>query len=236
MGKLHPNSVTHENFFPHTIYLNHAIARVTYPLRILHRSASGPTVVASASKNITLYENLSVRPGYFRLIAIVSGIQLLFWGYLSVFAFTELQEKTHKQSDSKTEWTLTAPADSVLEDEQKGSWYTSLKWRMTFSLLALSAGIFFGITACMYPLRVVQKLCFLKPSSVCLTTYTPMGTKRALEVPLTNITCSGDRLSERAQLALKVKGYPLFFLVDKQGQFWAPRLFDTLIASRKKVL
>lgn len=216
------------------------IARVLFPLRIRRRYSSGPTALPSSSTKVLLYENLSARPGYFRLIAVISGIQLLFWSYLSLYAFTELREKkmhrTAKQSESDPEGTVPTPTDPVKEEEQKGSWYTSLKWRISFSLIALGAGIFFGITACMYPLRVVQKLHFLKPSSVGLITYTPTGSTRSLEVPLTTVTCSGERLSERAQLALKVKGYSLFFLIDRQGQFLAPRLFDTLIASRKRVL
>ena len=222
------------------ILIRALIARVLFPLRILRHSSSGPTALPGSSTKVLLYENLSARPGYFRLIAIVSGIQLLFWSYLSLYAFTELrEEKTHrtaKRIESNTEGTLTSPVDSQIEEKQKGSWYTSLKWRVSFSLLALGAGIFFGITACMYPLRVVRQLFFLKPSSVCLITYTPTGTTRSLQLPLTAVTCSGERLSERAQLALKVKGYPLFFLIDRQGQFSAPRLFDTLIASRKRVL
>ena len=105
------------------------------------------------------------------------------------------------------------------------------------SLLSLSAGVFFVITANMYPLRCVHRLYFIQRSSAAqIHTFTPFGSVRKLQVPLGDITCTGERSSTRAQLALKVKDYPLFFLLDKQGTFVAPRMFDTLIASRKRVV
>ena len=62
----------------------------------------------------------------------------------------------------------------------RGPWYSSLRWRLAISLLALGVGVFFATTACMYPLRVVQRMSFVrdKGGSVHITTYSPFrGTR-----------------------------------------------------------
>ena len=187
----------------------------------------------TAATEVLLYENTKAKPKYFKLIAIVSVIQLFFWTYLSYFALTEFNGKTNQPTkrEHKTE------ASSSATQSNGNTWFTSSKWRIAMSLLSLSAGVFFAITANMYPLRCIHRLYFIQRSSAAqIHTYTPLGSVRKLQVPLNDITCTGDRSSARAQLALKVKDYPLFFLLDRQGQFVAPRMFDTLIASRKKVV
>lgn len=58
---------------------------------------------------------------------------------------------------------------------KSGPWYSSLKWRLTISLSALGLGILFATTACMYPLRVVQRLTYVggKGGQVGITTFSP---------------------------------------------------------------
>lgn len=179
-----------------------------------------------------LYENTKAKPKYFKLIAIVSGIQLFFWTYLSYAALTDFssnglmkQEHGNKVGSTKA------------QSQSKPTWFTSSKWRLVGSLISLSAGVFFAVIANMYPQRIVHRLYFLQRLSTAqIQTYSPFGSVKSIQVPLGDITCTGDRLTAKAQLALKVRGYPLYFLIDKQGRFVAPRMFDTLIASRKKVI
>ena len=53
---------------------------------------------------------------------------------------------------------------------------SSLKWRLGFSLLALSVGAFFGITAVMYPRRMVNGLVFNKQTNtLSISTHNPIG-------------------------------------------------------------
>ena len=186
----------------------------------------------AATSAVLLYENTKANPKYFKLIAIVSGIQLFFWTYLSYAALTDFSgngpmKQEHGNKVGSTE----------AQSQSKPAWFTSSKWRLVGSLISLSAGVFFAVIANMYPQRIVHRLYFLQRLSTAqIQTYSPFGSVKSIQVPLGDITCTGDRLTAKAQLALKVRGYPLYFLIDKQGRFVAPRMFDTLIASRKKVI
>ena len=206
-------------------------------LQPLRRGITSDSV--DVSNEVLLYTNNKTKPGYFKLIAVISGLQMIFWAYLSYFAFTELREEDNKRVNAAepevTSWG-TGHEASVPKRETRFSWLSSLKWRLALSLLSLSAGVFFAVTACMYPLRIVNRLYFIKPTNAArIHTYTPLGSVRTVEIPLIDITCTGERLSEHSQVALKARGYSLYFLMDKQGSFTAPRMFDTLIASRKRV-
>lgn len=73
----------------------------------------------------------------------------------------------------------------------------------------------------MYPLRIVQRLTYVGNSEQLLkfVTYTPLGSARTLAVPVGSVKCmtSDESRSRLTHLAVKVQGYPLFFLLDQQG-------------------
>jgi hypothetical protein len=120
----------------------------------------------------------------------------------------------------------------------RGPWYTSLRWRLAISLLALGVGVFFATTACMYPLRVVQRMSFVRGKGgghVCITTYSPFRGTREVCAELSTIGMAGSRVEpgRGRQLGMKVRGHRLFYLLDRQGDFPSPTLFDTLIGARK---
>ena len=134
----------------------------------------------STTSTILLYKNTQSQTKFFKLIFLMSGVQLVFWAYLSYFAFAELrQEKLCLQTD-QTPPTLqeqqATPTLSTGKAPITAPWYSSLKWRLAISLLALSVGVFFATTACMYPLRVVQKMSYIrgKMGGVSITTYSPL--------------------------------------------------------------
>ena len=184
---------------------------------------------AGRSEQVLLFENRTLQPRYFLAIGVVSGIQLVLWSYLSYFALTQLGAEKKSGSDDTD--------DCEKREKQHHSWALSLKWRAVFSSLALGTGIFFATTACLYPLRMVHKLYFLpSTNAIQLFTYTPLGTMRSVEVPLTRVYCNGSRTSDRTHVALKAQGYPMFFLVDRtQGQFPIPRTFDAVVGSRRRM-
>ena len=169
---------------------------VTYhpPPNLLTRSntTSAPTIL--------LYQNTQSQTKFFSVIFIMSGVQLIFWAYLSYFAFAELRQETLcHQADQATptlqEATPTlqedTPTPSTIKEPVKAPWYSSLKWRLAISLMALGVGVFFATTACMYPLRVVQTLSYIrgKGGGVSITTYSPTkGTRLAKN--LTNFLAS----------------------------------------------
>lgn len=135
-------------------------------------------------------------------------------------------------------------SDKVKQEEKKQSLAASVlssnKLRILVSLLSLSAGIFFAVSACMYPLRVVYKLTYIRPTqAVQIITYTPLGTTRTLTVPLQDVTCSGSRFDgpKRGHFGLKIKGHSLYFLLDQQAMDASPnvRMFDQIIGTRQKL-
>lgn len=203
--------------FPHTRHIIKFCRR--------HQHSTG------RSEQVLLFENQTLKPRYFLAIGIVSGIQLVLWSYLSYFALTQLGAEKKCNSDD------TCTKNGGKRDKQSHSWALSLKWRAFFSTLALGTGIFFATTACLYPLRMVHKLYFLpSTNAIQLLTYTPLGTMRSVEVPLTRVFCNGSRTSNRTHVALKAQGYPMYFLVDRtQGQFPVPRTFDVLVGSRRRM-
>ena len=81
--------------------------------------------------------------------------------------------------------------------------------------------MFFATTACMYSLRIVRRLTYVGNSEQLLkiVTYTPLGSTRTLSVPVGSVSCvTGEKQrSKLTHLAVKVQGYPLFFLLDQQG-------------------
>ena len=187
---------------------------------IKQRSLSSPTT-------ITLYTNNKVKFNYFHIITFVSGIQLLLWTYLSYFALFELDsDATTSRSklptsthETDTTQSVYPPPSSLSENFVRRFW--SSKWRVGLSLLSFGAGLIFATTACMYPLRIVQKLTYVGNSKQMLrfVTYTPLGSTRTLDVPVGKVTCvtSDQRRARLSHLAVKIQGYPLFFLLDQQG-------------------
>lgn len=202
------------------------------------RSLSSPTTV-------TLYSNDKVKSNYFRIITFISGIQLVLWTYLSYFALFELDSDTitsrsllneqsnlplftHTTEENNTARPISPPPPSTSTFSEKVvQRFWSSKWRLGLSLLSLGAGLVFAITACMYPLRVVQKLTYVGNSQQLLkfVTYTPLGSTRSLAVPVGKASCvtSDQRRATLTHLAVKVQGYPLFFLLDQQGTELSPQ-------------
>ena len=133
---------------------------------------------------ILLYKNTQSQTKFFKLIFLMSGVQLVFWAYLSYFAFAELRQETLCQQSDQTPPTLqkqeATPTSSTVKEPIKAPWYSSLKWRLAISLLALGVGVFFATTACMYPLRVVHTMSYIrgKGGGVCITTYSPLKVVR----------------------------------------------------------
>ncbi|XP_066586329.1 transmembrane protein 223 [Prorops nasuta] len=78
------------------------------------------------------------------------------------------------------------------------------------------------------------KLIILNKGGKSLTIVTEhfINSKRTVTVPLTQISTSVSRVNIKSQLPIKVKGYSLFFIVDKNGTFVNPQLFDITINAK----
>ena len=180
-----------------------------------------------------LYENNNTRPKFFGVISGIASVQLLFWVYLAYFALTELQEVDKRDKKSRS-------SEKVSNESLPAKVMSSTKLRIVVSLVSLGAGLFFAVSAYMYPLRVVQRLRLLQSTqSLEIVTYTPLGRTRALTTPLSEVTCSASRLngSGKGLFGLKVRGHAFYYLLDHEALDKSPnvRLFDRLIATRQKL-
>ncbi|RMB90478.1 hypothetical protein DUI87_33079 [Hirundo rustica rustica] len=95
--------------------------------------------------------------------------------------------------------------------------------------LTLAAG-------CVLPLRSVSRVTLLRGgSAVTIGTPGPLGLgRRSLTVPLRDVSGRAHRLEVRAAVPIKVRGRPFFFLLDKNGSFSDPRLFDITVGALRK--
>lgn len=130
--------------------------------------------------------------------------------------------------------------EETTKKEEEGTlfkWFMSSKWRVSLSLLSLGVGTVFALTAYIYPLRMVRSLTYIRPrQSLEVVTYTPWGSTRSLEVPLLDVACNSApheaQLARGQSIALKIKDYPLYFLLNPGGAEVNPML-KTLVLSRK---
>lgn len=181
---------------------------------------------AGVHQAAVLYENPQQRPYLFVFIGALSLLQMGFWTYLAAFAYGHLEEERLRGRGQRAEQ-VGLPGGRVL---------SSPKWRVVASMVAFTAGVFFAYTANMLAFRTVLRLSFMKHSNtVALATYTPWGATRVVMAPLTSVHCKGSRTDTLPQVALKLQGYPLYFLMDKKvGTFHEPTsLFDSIIATRR---
>ena len=229
---------------------------MAYPMRQLHmftrrnitsNSTSSPI---NLSTTIKLYENNKIKSKYFRIIVTVSGVQLVLWSYLSYFALTEFgnnrnqgRNKTlsHQDTHSTTSGEHSSCSSAVKKassssPESLTSWFGSSKWRIGLSLLSLGAGIFFAVTACIYPMRIVRKLTFLRTEQALqFVTYTPLGNTRVMQVPLLHVRSASSEKQKASggHVALKVRGHVLYFLLDQQQTYLNPLLYNLVGAQTK---
>ena len=170
---------------------------------------------AGQHRTILMYEKQSTRPWFYMLMGGSSVIQLVTWSYLSYYAYDKLG-KTDKKFFHR--------------------------WRMTATAVSLLSGVFFAVIANMYCLRSVKRLELIRPMEghktietvhqmkVRFTTFTPLGSTREFFVPLQAVHRRGHRADSDPQLAIKVRGYPLNFYLNKRGTF--TQTFDIFINLR----
>ena len=228
--------------WPDSVHSLRGLTTITHMFLFCRITRIFPRRFVSSPATITLYSNEKVKSNYFRIITFISGFQLVLWTYLSYFALFELNSDDPTTSRSRTNEQSNLPLSAHTAEENDTAQpisppppssslstfsekvverFWSSKWRVGLSLLSLGAGLIFAVTACMYPLRVVQKLTYISNSQQLLkfVTYTPLGSTRSLAVPVGKVTCvtSDQRRATLTHLAVKVQGYPLFFLLDQQG-------------------
>lgn len=171
-------------------------------------------------KDVMLYKYEN--PRFYRILNWFAISQVLFWGYLSHFAYTTLRD---------------AP---VPEENREGlAWYERVnlgenKYRNGIAIMSFVIGYGILFTAWMFTLRSVRFLILRKGGDkVSVVTYTPFGKNRIMDVPLKCISAQESREAARVTIPIKIKNRSFFYVVDKRGEFTNPRLYDYTVGMRR---
>ncbi|XP_074862285.1 transmembrane protein 223 [Carettochelys insculpta] len=146
------------------------------------------------------------RGRFFRLLGLFCAGQFAFWAYLAHLAHSTLR-----------------PAASD-------------RWRYGFSVSCLAVGSLIVAAGFVYSRRYVWQVVLHRGArDVTLSTYYPFGLSSSFTVPLRQVSCTFHRSEVPAVIPLKVRGRPLYFLLDKQGRFYNPQLFDLTVGAYRKL-
>ncbi|KAM3919705.1 transmembrane protein 223 [Leptodactylus fuscus] len=158
------------------------------------------------------------RPRFFRLLGVFCVAQAGFWAYLAHFGYTSLRDI--RQSN---------PGE---EKEMKGRNMGSPLWRTAFTVSCLSVGSLIMAAGLLFSRRSVSAVTLHAGGDrVTIATAGVFGLGSSFTIPLRHVSCMAHRSEVPAMMPLKVKGQPLYYLLDKQGQVSNAKLFDLTVGA-----
>ncbi|KAM8939916.1 transmembrane protein 223 [Pelodytes ibericus] len=174
----------------------------------------------SVPKDIVLFEYR--RPRFFNLLGLFCVTQAGFWAYLAHFGFTSLRDtrlKTPAQDNEGQKTNLGSPL-----------------WRAGFTLSCLTVGGLIMAAGLLFSRRSVSAVTLHRGGEkVTIVTAGLFGLGSSFSVPLRHISSMAHRSEVPAMIPLKVKGLPLYFLLDKQGRVSNAKLFDITVGAYRKL-
>uniref|UniRef100_A0A3Q2ZSX2 Transmembrane protein 223 n=1 Tax=Kryptolebias marmoratus TaxID=37003 RepID=A0A3Q2ZSX2_KRYMA len=184
------------------------------------------------SRDVTLFEH--DRTGFFRFLSAFCGGQFVFWTYLSHFAYTELKDTGGAKGGARGPATTTGLAGMWSFEMNLGS--NSWRYGFTLGCLTVGAGII-GLGA-LFCRRSVSKVVLHRGGRmVTVCTQSPLGPGRGrtMTVPLSQVACHAHRQESPSFIPLRIKGYRLYFLLDKEGTVNNARLFDITVGAYRSI-
>ena len=193
------------------------------------RKPSGSSSVEAITSDVLLYKNPDTKKMTYLLY--FSGLNCAVWlvpGYFTMKNFNAMVELTQRRKKF---------VDEGLIDSE---WWESLVFWVnehsfaTRLLVQSIAFIGFLFTA-MFAIRNIRKMTLLKDGkTVKFHTWTVFPSEeKFLEhtVPLSEISALSSRTDDKsAYVRLKVKGQPLFYLMDRRnGTFFNPQVYDKTV-------
>ncbi|XP_060679494.1 transmembrane protein 223 [Hemiscyllium ocellatum] len=171
------------------------------------------------------------RGRFFRLLGVFCLAQFLFWGYLAHFAFTSLKDTGHRET--------------VLEGERASGLPTiggralnlgSDAWRLGFTASCLTVGSLILVAGYLFACRSVSHVVLHRGGQqVTITSCLPFGGSSSFTVPLCRVSCMAHRTQVPSVVPLRIQGHRFYYLLDKQGQFYNAKLFDTTVGAYRKL-
>lgn len=180
-------------------------------------------------KDVTLY--YYNRQKFFRLVGFACASQFIFWSWMAYFNLSQVKLAdlvNLKRNRSQNE---------ILDvtSKSKGSWKIVRFMEDNPALLAGIAvvmGLFFTTSGFLYSFRSINRL-VLQGNNLRVVTHTPLGGTRSFTVPISDVSCGSSRTGTKAHVSLKIKGHRFFFLMDKDGDFLQPTLFDRTVGLKR---
>lgn len=173
-------------------------------------------------KDVTLY--YYNRQKFFRLVGLACASQFIFWGWMAYFLISLKRDKGQEKI-------LDVSSSSNL-----GASWKIVRFVMDSPVMlasfAVGVGLVFTTSGFIYSLRSVNRL-VLQGNNLRVVTHTPLGGTRSVTVPISDVSCTGSRIGAKPQVPLKLKGYRFFFLLDKEGEFMQPTLFDKTVGIKR---
>lgn len=173
-------------------------------------------------KDVTLY--YYNRQKFFRLVGLACTSQFIFWGWMAYFLISLKRDKSQEKI-------LDVSSSSNLGVSWKIVRFV-MDSPVMLASFAVGVGLVFTTSGFIYSLRSVNRL-VLQGNNLRLVTHTPLGGTRSVTVPISDVSCTGSRIGAKPQVPLKLKGYRFFFLLDKEGEFMQPTLFDKTVGIKR---
>ena len=90
------------------------------------------------------------------------------------------------------------------------------------------------ITVWYITVRSVKYIILLRGGEkVTIVTYHPFKNEVKMTVPLDHVTCKATRNENKPYVPIKLKDLKHHFIIDKQGQFVNPELFDGTVGVKR---
>ncbi|CAG9761832.1 unnamed protein product [Ceutorhynchus assimilis] len=162
-------------------------------------------------KDVILYKSNNEKS--FKVINFFGIVQFGFWNYLALTAYQTLKDVPVDKSSDDVWWRRINFGES--------------KWKNSFTIVSFLIGWGILSVSWIYTLRAVKYLILRKGGKeATIVTYGPFGKNRMFTLDVNNISATQARSASVAFLPLKVKNHKFHYMVDMQGEFRNPVLFD----------
>ncbi|CAJ0936675.1 unnamed protein product [Ranitomeya imitator] len=162
------------------------------------------------------------RPRFFPLLGFFCAAQAGFWAYLAHFGYTSLRDIRPNDSEEK----------DVKGGRNMGSPLVEDGVHRRLPVCGKDAGSLVVIAGLLFSRRSVNAVTLHAGGQrVTIATAGVFGLGSSFNIPLRHVSCMAHRSEVPAMIPLKVKGRPLYYLLDKQGQVSNAKLFDLTVGA-----
>lgn len=199
-------------------FLTHSI---TQNVRKYCKRLPFESINTKVRQDVLLYKN-EKRP-LFVMVHIFGIVSCVVTIYLAEFILKFYSDAPPKNPENENKW-------------WKNNSLWKNKYRNSVVFLDLLTGVLVLFGCYIYPRQNVRAIWLLKGGNrATISTYGWFGKERKLTAELTDINCTIARKQENKDLLVKVKGTKFHFMINKEGQFHRPDLFDHTVGMNRKL-